>query len=48
MATQNKAQMKMNFHQSQTELKSQLARIFETLSQRRSHCIGVVAEDDNS
>ena len=43
LSTQIKAQMKKNFLQIQTAIKSRLARILETLNQRRSHCVGTEA-----
>ena len=48
LATQSKAQLKMNFLQIVTTKESNLARILETLDQRRTHCIGLKAEDFNS
>ena len=46
-ATQSKNRTRMNFHRTETATRSRLARIQETLTQRRGHCVGVVAEDDN-
>ena len=48
LATQNKTQIKMNFLRIETATRSWLAGIVETLSQRRSHCVVIEAEDDNS
>ena len=48
LATQSKAQTKMNFLQIETGTKTRLARILETLNQRRIHCVGDEAKDDNS
>ena len=48
LALLNKAQMKMKFLENQTAIKSRFARNLETLSQRRSHCVGNEAEDDSS
>ena len=40
--------MEMNFLQTETAIKSRIATILETLNPRRSHCVGIEAEDDNS
>ena len=48
LATQSKAQTKKNFLQFGTLIKSRLARILETLSQCRIHCVGTETEDNNS
>ena len=40
--------MKTNVLQNETAKNSRLARIPETLKQRRSHCAGVEMEEDNS
>ena len=48
LATQSKAQMKRIFFQLEIAIKSRVAPILETLNQRRSHCVGIQAEDDNS
>ena len=38
----------MNFLKIETARRSKLARIQETPQQRRSHCVGIEAEDGNS
>ena len=48
LATRSETQMKMNFLWFETTIKSKLARILETLNERRSHCVGTEAEDGNS
>ena len=45
---QIKAQMKLNFFQTETTVKSRLSCILKTLNQRRSHCVGIEAEEDTS
>ena len=47
-ATQSNAQVKMNLFLIETAKESKLAGILETLKQRRSHCVGIEAEDNNS
>ena len=46
--TQSKAQLKMNFLQIENAIKSELARILETLNQRRINCVGFEAQEENS
>ena len=48
LVRQSKAQIKMNFLQIETAIKSRLASIQESINQRRSHCVGIEAEDDIS
>ena len=48
MATQSEARRKLNFYQSQTAINSSLARIPKTLNERRSHCVGIEADNNNS
>ena len=48
LATRSKPQTKINFLQIQTAIKCRLARLLETLNQRRSHCVRIAAEDENS
>ena len=45
---QSKAELKRNFHEVQTAIKNRPARLLEILNQRRSHCVDIEAEDDNS
>ena len=40
--------MRMNFLQIETAVKSRVVLLLETLKERRSHCAGFEAEDDNS
>ena len=46
--TQSKLHLKRNFFEIETTTKSRLARILEVLNQRRSHSVGIEAEEDNS
>ena len=47
LATQSKAQMKMNFFQMETATKSRLARMLAVPNQRRSQCVAFQAEDNS-
>ena len=47
LATQVKAQLKLNFLHIEATINSRQPRILETLNQRRSYCAGTEAEDDN-
>ena len=48
LAEQSKAQWKVNFLQLETVIKSKCACILGTLNRRRSHRVGIKAEDDTS
>ena len=48
LATQSKAQIKMNFFQNETAIKSKLTFVLEVLNQLRGHCGGIYAVEDNS
>ena len=48
LARQSSTQMKMNLRQVEAKIKSRLARILAVLNHRRSQCVGIEAEDDNS
>ena len=48
LATQSKAQMQTIFFQVEAAVKNRLACILETINQRRSHCVGVEAKEENN
>ena len=48
MTTQSKTRTKMNSQPNEPGKESRFARILETLNQRRFHCCGIEAENDNS
>ena len=48
LATQRKPQSKLNVFRNETTIKSSVARVLETVNQRRSQRVGIEAEDDTS
>ena len=45
LVTKRNVQMKMNFLEIETAIKSKLGRIVETVNQRRTYCVGIETGD---